>query len=96
MFGYKSLIINTQLEVCGDSKNMGIMECDDGNLLDGDGCSALCSLEEGFRCKGGNKTAPDICLETVPPYVSSFAQLDHQILLIKFFEPVLFKGILLC
>ena len=71
---------------------MGILECDDGNLLDGDGCSAFCTVEKGFKCKGGSMTAPDICLETVPPYMSSFSQFDQKILHIEFIEPVQFKG----
>jgi fibro-slime domain-containing protein len=37
-------------DVCGDSMR-GITEaCDDGNTLDGDGCSAGCDVEPGFRC----------------------------------------------
>lgn len=27
-------------------------ECDDSNLLDGDGCSKKCDMETGFNCKG--------------------------------------------
>lgn len=27
-------------------------DCDDGNLLDGDGCSKNCLMEPGFYCKG--------------------------------------------
>lgn len=27
-------------------------ECDDGNLLDRDGCSKKCSMEPGFNCLG--------------------------------------------
>lgn len=27
-------------------------ECDDSNLLDGDGCSKKCRMETGFNCKG--------------------------------------------
>lgn len=27
-------------------------ECDDSNLLDGDGCSKKCRMEAGFNCKG--------------------------------------------
>jgi cysteine-rich repeat protein len=35
---------------CGDGLviNEG---CDDGNTLDGDGCSATCTVETGFTCK---------------------------------------------
>ncbi|MFZ5896963.1 MAG: fibro-slime domain-containing protein [Myxococcota bacterium] len=33
---------------CGDGK---VTEaCDDGNLIDGDGCSATCTVEPGFSC----------------------------------------------
>lgn len=27
-------------------------DCDDGNLLDGDGCSKKCHMESGFNCNG--------------------------------------------
>lgn len=27
-------------------------ECDDSNLMDGDGCSKKCQKETGFNCKG--------------------------------------------
>ncbi|XP_032771524.1 pappalysin-2 [Rattus rattus] len=44
---------------CGDGKverSMGEM-CDDGDLLNGDGCSRACELEEGFNCAG----EPSLC-----------------------------------
>lgn len=36
-------------------------ECDDGNLLDNDGCSSTCKIEEGFDCR--NK----VCVKLSPP-----------------------------
>ncbi|EKX31885.1 hypothetical protein GUITHDRAFT_121933 [Guillardia theta CCMP2712] len=33
-------------------------ECDDGNRIDGDGCSANCTVELGFGCFG---SSPDVC-----------------------------------
>lgn len=30
-------------------------ECDDGGLLDGDGCSRKCKKEKGFNCVGESK-----------------------------------------
>ena len=37
-------------DVCGDAV-LGITEsCEDGNLSAGDGCSASCAVEPGFRC----------------------------------------------
>ena len=36
--------------VCGDGMVEGGEECDDGNLVDGDGCSANCTIEPGASC----------------------------------------------
>jgi cysteine-rich repeat protein len=30
------------VEKCGDGLNFGMLECDDGNNMDGDGCSSVC------------------------------------------------------
>ena len=54
-------------ELCGDGRNMGILECDDGNLLDGDGCDIYCRVETGFACSKGNQIQPDICVDIVQP-----------------------------
>lgn len=37
---------------CGDGIFDGFVgeECDDGNTDDGDGCSSICTLEDGFEC----------------------------------------------
>lgn len=32
------------IEICGDGKNFGMYQCDDGNLVDGDGCSKTCQV----------------------------------------------------
>ena len=36
--------------VCGDSMVTGAEVCDDGNTVDGDGCSSTCTLEPGYTC----------------------------------------------
>ena len=42
-------------------RNLG-EECDDGDLLNGDGCSRACELEEGFNCGGEfRSTCPGLC-----------------------------------
>lgn len=41
-----------------------MQECDDGNVLPGDGCSELCKLEAGWRCDGrtcGKDTCRPMC-----------------------------------
>lgn len=50
--------------VCGDGKRIlaGDAEgCDDGNLADGDGCSAACTVELGYACDGGSLNRADTC-----------------------------------
>ncbi|XP_027632546.1 pappalysin-2 isoform X1 [Tupaia chinensis] len=44
---------------CGDGKVSGSLgeECDDGDLLSGDGCSSACKLEKRFNCVG----EPSLC-----------------------------------
>jgi len=36
-------------------------ECDDGNLVAGDGCSASCQIECGWECAGGDANSADAC-----------------------------------
>ena len=42
---------------------MNLLECDDGNILSGDGCSSGCFLETGYECSGGTHSSPDKCDE---------------------------------
>ncbi len=49
------------VEICGDGKNFGILQCDDGNLIIGDGCSNSCEIEEDWVCNGGSPTSSDTC-----------------------------------
>ena len=37
------------VDICGDGKNI-TSECDDFNVIDGDGCSSKCTLETNFYC----------------------------------------------
>ncbi len=47
--------------VCGDGKITDNEQCDDGNTVSGDGCSADCQIEQGFRCILPNEP----CLQVV-------------------------------
>ena len=42
---------------CGDGLIVDDEACDDGNIRSGDGCSATCSEERGYRCHGW----PSVC-----------------------------------
>jgi cysteine-rich repeat protein len=57
------------LEVCGDGKRY-TAECDDGNNVDGDGCSKDCNAEVGFSCYGGSPSSKDSCTAVLPSTVS--------------------------
>jgi cysteine-rich repeat protein len=45
--------VDLAAHVCGDGQRLGNEQCDDGNRRDGDGCSASCQIEKGFKCLGG-------------------------------------------
>ena len=38
------------VEICGDGFRDPAEECDDGGNIDGDGCAADCTIEDGFEC----------------------------------------------
>lgn len=49
-----SIVINATpalSSLCGNGVRQGEEECDDGNLVDGDGCSKLCRVEGGYACE---------------------------------------------
>jgi len=74
-------------EICGDGKKptnyLGNNYCDDGNNVDGDGCSANCQFEEGYLCRGGDPENVDKCF--VIPKVSISQDLDSPNLIILYF-----------
>lgn len=44
------------MELCGDGRNFGMYECDDANLVNGDGCDSNCKVEYGYECYNGSPT----------------------------------------
>ncbi len=74
------------VERCGDGRNLGYFECDDGNSVNGDGCSADCSIERGYRCEhssGGKDTCVDVQWPSATLTVEKL-----NVLKIVFSEPV--------
>ena len=44
---------DTCTATCGDGvRSYFVEDCDDGNVVDGDGCSSTCQIEEGWTCAG--------------------------------------------
>jgi cysteine-rich repeat protein len=38
---------------------IGFEGCDDGNVINGDGCNSDCTIQTGYDCIGGTPVAPD-------------------------------------
>ena len=56
----------TCTEICGDAKRFNSLPyCDDGNIFDGDGCSSICQVEQGWECFGGGSQSRDNCTKNV-------------------------------
>jgi len=47
--------------ICGNGIVEEGEECDDGNLLDGDGCSPVCTVEDGWACEGSPSVCENLC-----------------------------------
>lgn len=54
--------------ICGDGDRAAMLEdCDDGNEVDGDGCSADCFIEQGWSCTG----VPSACQPCMTDFMCS-------------------------
>jgi len=84
--GFSATINDKCDEICGDGKNMGKYECDDGNLINGDGCNEFCMIEEGYKCTH-KMDEPDICIDIKAP--SAVLEVKKgNLLVIQFTESV--------
>ena len=57
------------VEYCGDGRKF-VLPCDDGNNINGDGCSQDCQVEPGYTCRGGDPTNSDNCFIYRPTEVT--------------------------
>ena len=68
---------------CGDGVPVGDEACDDGNVEDGDGCSAACLLEDGWQCDAQSPSqcsAPDLAVRVVAAaFVANGLQLTYVV-----------------
>lgn len=79
------------VELCGDGKNFGLVACDDGNKIDGDGCSSQCDIEIDWTCSGGSATGPDTCSYTLLD-IERLEVTENNNLIVKFNRPVFIVG----
>ena len=83
-------MVSSLVEICGDGVNIGIKECDDGNMLDGDGCNSQCIVESGWSCH--IEDAQDICIKNDPPVIKR-ASIDSNLTFKLIFSRSLDYGI---
>jgi len=55
---------------CGDGIVQGTEQCDDGNVVNGDGCSSTCTIQPGYTCVG----TPSVCTTTCGDGVKAGAE----------------------
>eukprot|EP00347_Sterkiella_histriomuscorum_P004310 403360935 len=78
-------------EYCGDSKDFGLNQCEDGNKYNGDGCSSTCQIEEGFQCTRGTTTKAGSCF-AIPTQINSVSLTQDNNLLIEFTNDIMILG----
>jgi cysteine-rich repeat protein len=47
--------------LCGNGVRATTEGCDDGNLVNGDGCSSTCVVEGGYTCTNSTPSTPSVC-----------------------------------
>lgn len=67
--GFFSSSVTDCAEICGDGQLLNTTyQCDDGNTVNGDGCSSICMFESGFNCINSNNTIPATTCISVAGY----------------------------
>ena len=66
--------------------NLGGVECDDGNLISGDGCDSNCMIEYGYKCTH-QEHKRDYCFDIIPPEAKLLV-INNSYLAVNFSEPV--------
>ena len=76
-------------EICGDGKNLGQYQCDDGNIINGDGCSSECLIENGYKCTHGADLL-DHCINVLFP-TATLQLLKGNTLVIQFSKLIIMQ-----
>ncbi len=59
--GAFTLDIDAVATLCGNGVVDTLEDCDDSDLMGGDGCNARCQVETGYVCTGGSSTTMSVC-----------------------------------
>ena len=58
---FQSDFNSTCSPIWGDARRISPEACDDGNVVSGDGCSSIWTVEQYMQCSGGSFTSKDVC-----------------------------------
>ncbi len=89
--GFNSSLNGSFQEICGDGFNLGSYHCDDGNLINGDGCDGMCEVEPGWTCSGGSSINSDICRPIEMPIVEKIF-MDDELIRVQFNTSIIVKS----
>jgi len=71
---------------------MGLLPCDDGNTISGDGCNSDCTVEPFYECTGGDANGPDVCIERKAPEIVGFRYFPNRSAYLQFSERVIVRS----
>ena len=81
---------------CSDICGTGVLynftnnlQCNDGNLITGDGCSATCQVEPNYKCIRYNQTTPDKCFDISPLTMSIVLTSSANLMYLQFNRPIM-------
>ncbi|KAM3134120.1 hypothetical protein pb186bvf_013741 [Paramecium bursaria] len=71
------------IQICSDGIKTDQEDCDDGNLISGDGCDSNCSIEDGFHCTVYGLNS--LCFWNDRPrlIINKFQKLSNQLFFIQ-------------
>ena len=58
-------------EICGDGVVVGSEQCDNRNVLDGDGCNSTWYIEDDWACYGGSSSHHSTCIECTAGFIQN-------------------------
>jgi len=82
-------LTNTWLERCGKGSNLGFIEWDDGNRINGDGWNEFWDIEVDWTCSGGSPSTADSCISLIgPEWTLTYISSNNYIATLAFSESV--------
>lgn len=71
----------------------GYKACDDGNQINGDGCSASCVVEKNYNCVGGSENQRDYCYPLAKPIAELYPINNSTEFQISFSKKIQFRNV---